>query len=186
MMYEVIGFYFIAIMTVMSTIGIVFLPRMIYALFSFFFLILLFSLLLCFLNAKYVALFGFLLLGVCLVGYIFLLLKKIGRLNLSLKLVSNPKMFFSGVLVVLFGLLVLSFFFSEIRCSMFQVFNITKETSFDQIGFLKNMFPLHLSLLLLLVAAAVVRVLLLADQSVIVVKNEEPENISQCDGGIDV
>ena len=176
-MATVICFYLMAIMLVTSALAVVFAPKMFFAVVSFFSVIFFSSLLYCFLNAKYLATFQFILCGIFLVGYILLLLKKIDKLDLSLKLVSKSKMIISSFFVFFFGFLITLFFIFEENHLLGRLFNFICQTSSDIVSFLQNIFPLSLVVIMLFVTAIVVRVLLLSSTGYFVsniqIKNQE-------------
>lgn len=157
---NIIYFYslFFAILT--SAFGVIFAPRMYISVLSLFLLICCSSLLYLGLNAKYLAIFQFILCGLFLSVYIFLLLKKIGRINLGLKLVQPVKIVFSSVFVLLFGVLTCLFFNQEFSNSLYSIFNFITEKSSDTVRFLQYAYPLSLVLILVLVSAAVLRIFL--------------------------
>ena len=163
---DFVYFYVFAVLMLVSAAGIIFAPRMYLSLLSLFFLVIFSSLLYFGLNAVYLSIFQFILCGVCLFVYIFLLLKKIGRLNLELKLVSRPKIIVSSFFIFIFGLCTCVFFKEEFTNSLFEIFNFVAQKSSDIVAFDLHMFPLHLIILLVLVCAVVIRVFLLSSQNV--------------------
>lgn len=162
---EIIYFYLLALLMIFCAAGVIFAPRMYLSALSLFFLIVFSSLLYFDLNASYIAVFQFILCGVCLSVYIFILLKKISRLNLKLKLVTPLKIICSAVFVFLFGLLTCLFFNEEFTNSFFDIFNFVTEKSSDIVNFAQHVFPLHLVAILVLVSAVVIRVFLLSVQN---------------------
>lgn len=157
---NIIYFYslFFAILT--SAIGVIFAPRMYISVLSLFILICSSCFLYLGLNAKYLAIFQFILCGLFLSVYIFLLLKKIGRINLHLKLVQPAKIVFSAICVLLFGVLTCLFFNQEFSNSLYSIFNFITEKSSDTVSFLQHAYPLSLVLILVFVSAAVLRIFL--------------------------
>lgn len=164
MMPEILYFYLLAFLILICAGGIIFLPRMYLSAFSLFGLIVFSSLLYLDLNAAYIAIFQFILCGVCLSVYIFILLKKIGRLNLKLKLVTPFKIVCSGLITLLFGVLTCFFFAEEFTNSFFDIFSFVTEKSSDVVNFAQHLFPLHLVMILVLVSAVVIRVFILPSQ----------------------
>ena len=108
------------------------------------------------LNARYIAIFQFILCGICLIIYLFLLLRKIERLQLELKLVSKMKMAFRSLFVVLFGCFVVFFVKEELSISLFDVFNFVYEKTSDEIDFGGDLLPLYLFSILVMVVSMVV------------------------------
>lgn len=168
---DFVYFYVFAFLMISSALGIIFAPRMYLSLLSLFFLVVFSSLLYLGLNAVYLSVFQFILCGLCLFVYVFLLLKKIGRLNLSLKLVKLAKIVMSSFFILLFGICACIFFIKEFSNSLFEIFNSVAEKSSDVVNFGMHVFPLHLILLLVLVSAVVIRVFLLASQN----NNAQPD-----------
>lgn len=162
---DVLAFYVLAFLILVSASMVIFAPRMYLAAVSLFFLVLFSSFLYFSLNASYIAIFQFLLCGLCLSLYIFLLLKKIGRLNLRLKLVSPFKLFFRSFFVLALGVLTYLFFAEEFSNSLFDVFSFVSEKSSDVIDFAAHIFPLHLVLILVVISAIVIRIFLLSYQN---------------------
>ena len=161
MLEEVFCFYILFFAIIVSAIGIILAPRMFLAMISFFLLICMTSLLYLTLNAGYIALFQFILCGVVLGVYIFLLLKKIGRLNLKLKLVPVLKIISGAFFTVAFGVLCCLFMNEEFENSLYSIFNYITEKSSDIVDFAGHVFPLHLVILLVLISAIVIRVYLI-------------------------
>ena len=157
---DIIHFYSLFIILLASAFGVIFSPRMFLSVLSFFFLICSSSLLYLELNAKYIAVFQFILCGLFLMIYLFLLLKKIGRFNLNLKLVQTPKMLFSALFVVMFGILTYLFFDEEFNSSLYSIFNFVEGKSADVINFSMHLFPLHLVIILVFVTSVVLRIFL--------------------------
>lgn len=160
-MATVICFYLMAVILIISALTVVFAPRMYISVASFFSLIFLSSVFYYFLNARYLAVFQFILCAIFLVGYILLLLKRIDKLNLPLKLVSKPKVIISSFFITLLGFSVLGFFVFEENNYFDTLFNIVCETSSDIVLFAPNLFPLCLVGIILSVISVVVRALLL-------------------------
>lgn len=163
-------FYFLCVIILGSAAGIILAPRMYIAVISLFGLICSSGLLYLSLNAKYMAIFQFILCGIFLCGYVFILLKKINRLNLKLKLVNPIKIIFSSLWVLLFGVLTCLFFNEEFNNSLYSIFNFIIEKSSDTVKFAEHIFPLHLVILLVFVAAIILRIFL---SSPVVSQNEE-------------
>lgn len=159
-MSEVIYFYILFFFVLASSILVILTPRMYLAVFSLLALTFGSSLLYLTLNANYIAVFQFILCGLILSVFLFLLLKKIGRLNLKLKLVTPFKAVAGILAAVLFGGLSCLFFKQEFNNSLYSVFNYITEKSLDVVDFGESVFPLHLVLILLLVSAVVIRVFL--------------------------
>lgn len=153
-------FYSLFILIVGSAACIILASRMYLALISLFCLICTTGLLYLALNAKYLAIFQFILCGIFLSVYIFLLLKKIRRLNLSLKLVNPAKIIISMFWVLLFGGVACLFYNEEYSNSLYTIFNFIIENSSDTVKFSQHIFPLHLVMLLVIVTAAVLRIFL--------------------------
>lgn len=154
---EFLCFYLVSGILLMSALGVVFAPRMYIAVFSLFVLVSASSFLYFDLNARYLAIFQFILCGICLIVYLLLLLRKIGRLQLELKLVSKIKIVFRSLFVVLFGCCVVFFVSEELSSSLFGVFNFVLEKTSDEIDFLGNLFPLYLFVILVMVVSMVAR-----------------------------
>lgn len=152
------SFYLIFFLVIGSSIGVIVAPRMYLALLSLFILVSSSSLLYFGLNAKYMAVFQFILCGLILSVSIFILLKKIGRLNLKLKLVPVGKLITGVFFVVLFGGLSCLYFNQEFNNSLYSIFNYISGKSDDVVNFAAHTFPLHLVVLLVLVSAIVIRV----------------------------
>ena len=74
---DFVYFYVFAFLMISSALGIIFAPRMYLSLLSLFFLVVFSSLLYLGLNAVYLSVFQFILCGLCLFVYVFLLLKKL-------------------------------------------------------------------------------------------------------------
>ena len=159
---EVLYFYVLSILMIISAASIIAAPKMYLSVGSLFLLICFSSLLYLNLNAGYIALFQFLLCGLCLFVYIFLLLKKIGRLNLRLKLVSKIKIIYSASAVLLLSCLCCLFFKEEFTNSLFDIFNFVTVKTSDVVDFAAHIFPLHLIFILVLISAVVIRVFLLS------------------------
>lgn len=159
---EVLYFYVLSILMIISAASIIAAPKMYLSVGSLFLLICFSSLLYLNLNAGYIALFQFLLCGLCLFVYIFLLLKKIGRLNLRLKLVSKIKIIYSASAVLLLSCLSCLFFKEEFTNSLFDIFNFVTVKTSDVVDFAAHIFPLHLIFILVLISAVVIRVFLLS------------------------
>ncbi len=157
---EVFYFYLLFFVMLGASIGVIAAPRMFLALGSFFLMIVVSSLLYLTLNAFYMAVFQFILCGVILSVYIFLLLKKIGRLNLKLKLVTVPKIIFGTLFTLSLGALTCLFVNEEFSNSLYSIFNYITEKSSDVVDFASHIFPLHLVIVLFLVVAVVIRVFL--------------------------
>ena len=174
-MSDILYFYMLAFLMLISASGIIFAPRMYLSVLSLLSFILFSSLLYLALNAGYIALFQFILSGLCIFIYIFLLLKKIGRLNLALKLVKPLKIAFAATAVSLFGIFSCLFFKEEFTNSLFDIFNSVIEKSSDIIHFSDHIFPLHLMILLLFVSAVVIRVFLLSSNN-----TEQNEDETKC------
>ncbi len=162
---DVLAFYVLAVLILVSASMVILAPRMYLSVVSLFFLVIFSSFLYFGLNASYIAIFQFLLCGLCLFLYIFLLLKKIGRLNLRLKLVSPFKLVFRTFFVFIFGVLTYLFFVEEFSNSLFDVFSFVSEKSSDVIDFATHIFPLHLVLILVVISAIVIRIFLLSYQN---------------------
>lgn len=146
-------------------LGVILAPRMYLSVISLFLLICFSSLLYFSMSAIYIGIFQFILCGICLSVYIFLLLKKIGRLNLKLKLVTIGKIVSSIVLTVLFGVLSCLFFKAEFSNALFDVFNFVAAKSSDVVDFASHSFPVHLVIVLFLVSVVVIRVFLISQQN---------------------
>lgn len=173
MFLELLHFYVPALFLLFSALGIIFSPRMYLSLVSFFLFVVMSSLIFFDLNAKFIAVFQFILCGVCLVSYLFLLLKKMGRLNLELKLVSNSKIIWRVTVLSVFVLLGVFLLYEEFVNSLFSIFNTVAIKSFDVIDFSQNIFPLHLIVLLFILCAVVIRVFLISVQTPNVLQTEE-------------
>ena len=153
-------FYSLFLLILGSALCIILASRMYLALIFLFLLVCTTGLLYLTINAKYLAIFQFILCGIFLSGYVFLLLKKIKRLRLSLKLVKPAKIIISVILVLVFGMLTCIFFNEEFGNSLYTIFNFVTENSSDTVKFLQHIFPLHLVILLVIVTAAVLRIFL--------------------------
>lgn len=153
---EFLSFYLVSVVMLIGALGVVFAPRMYIALLSLFVLILASSFMYFDLNARYIAIFQFILCGICLIIYLFLLLRKIERLHLELKLVSKMKMAFRSLFVVLFGCFVVFFVKEELSISLFDVFNFVYEKTSDEIDFGGDLLPLYLFSILVMVVSMVV------------------------------
>lgn len=165
MISEILYFYLLFFLLPLSALGVILAPRMYLSVLSLFLLICCSSLLYFGMNAKYIAVFQFILCGLFLSVYIFLLLKKIGRLNLKLKLVTPFKIIPSVIFTVLFGVLTCLFFNEEFSNALFDIFSFVTIKSSDVVDFASHLFPLHLVVLLVLVSAAVIRVFLISRQN---------------------
>ena len=160
MLPEVFYFYLLFFAVLGASIGVIAAPRMFIALISFFVMICVTSLLYLTLNAAYMAIFQFILCAVVLCVYIFLLLKKISRLNLKLKLVPFAKLCAGVVFTLLFGVFCCLFVNQEFSSSLYSIFNFITEKSSDSVNFCGLIFPFHLVILLVLISAVVIRVFL--------------------------
>ncbi len=163
-------FYSLCVIILGSAAGIILVPRMYMAVISLFCLICSSGFLYLSLNAKYMALFQFILCGIFLCSYIFILLKKINRLNLKLKLVNPIKIIASSCWILLFGILTCLFFNEEFNNSLYSIFNFIIEKSSDTINFMEHIFPLHLVILLVIVTSIILRIFLTTQT---VPRNEE-------------
>lgn len=166
---NIIFFFFISVLILFFAGCVIFASRMFMSLICLFLLVCSTGFLYLTLNAKYIAVFQFILCGIFLSVYIFMLLRKIGRLSLKLKLV-NPAKIITGVFWVLsFGLITVLFFREEFNNSLYSIFNFLVEKSFDSVKFAINIFPLHLIIILVIVTAIVLRIFLVQN------KNEEEQ-----------
>lgn len=168
---DVVYFYTLFFMILGSAFGVIFAPKMYLALLSLFGLICFSGFLYLGLNARYMAVFQFILCGIFLTLYILILLKKIERLNLKLKLVSPFKIIISSGLVFSFGVMYCLFFNEEFENSLYSIFNFVIEKSTDKINFAMHIFPLHIVILLVIVTAVILRIFL--EQQTVVQHNEE-------------
>lgn len=157
---NIIAFYALTFVLLGSAVGMIFFPKMYMSLLSFFCFVLSSCFLYWELNAKYLSVFQFILCGVILCGYLFLLLKKIGRLNAELHLKNLLTIVVCFTLVSLFGVCILVFFYEEYNSALYSIFNFVQEKVFDSISFGANLFPLGLIVLLVFIVAIVLRVLL--------------------------
>ncbi len=157
---NVLYFYALFFAILISASGIIFTPRMYMALISLLCLICFSSLLYLTLNAQYIAIFQLILCGLFLCAYIFILLKKIGRTNLKLKLVSPFKISVSVIVAGVFSALCWLFFKEEFNNSLYDIFNFVIVKSTDVVKFSQHLFPLHIVLLLVFVTAAVLKIFL--------------------------
>lgn len=157
---NIIYFYSMSFLILGSAAGVIFSPKMYLSVLSLFVLICSSSALYFGFGANYAAFFQLILCGFLLSGYLFLLLKKIGRMNLELKLNSIPKIIISSITVLALGVLTLCFFVEEFENSLYTVFNFVTEKSFDSINFAANIFPLHLVIIFVFVSAIVLRIFL--------------------------
>lgn len=157
---NVIYFYSLFFAILASSLGIILAPKMYMAAISLFCLICFSGVLYLGFNAKYIAIFQFILCGVFLCAYIILLLKKISRLNLNLKLAPPFKIIASSLFIFLFGLLTCLFFKEEYSNSLYSIFNFISEKSSDTVNFALHGFHLQLVILLVLVTAVVLRIFL--------------------------
>lgn len=153
-------FYSLFFLMTLSAIGVILAPKMYMSVISLFGLVTLSSLLYLGLNSQYVAIFQFILCGLFLSVYIFLLLKKICRLNLGLKLASTPKIIISTVFTITFGIIEILFFKVEFNNSLYSIFNFITEKSTDVINFQTHGFQLQLLIILLFVTAIILRIFL--------------------------
>lgn len=160
MEFSVIYFYFLFVALCTCALGVIFSPRMYLSVLSLFLLVCFSSVLYIGFNAGYLALFQFILCGLFLSVYIFLLLKKIGRLNLNLKLASPVKIITGAVSIAVLGVLSVLFFNQEFDNSLYSFFNVVVEKSSDLVNFKYYVFPLSLLAILIFVAAFVMRVFL--------------------------
>ena len=156
----IINFYSLSVAILACAFGVIFAPRMYIAAVSLFLLICFSGMLYLGLNAQYLAIFQFILCGLCLSVYIFFLLKIIGRWNLKLKLVSSAKVVFSSVFVLLLLILTSIYFYQEFINSLYSVFSVITEKSSDIVKFMRYSYPLSLVILLVFVSASVLRVFL--------------------------
>lgn len=160
--FEPLCFYVTAMMLLGSAIGVVFAPRMFLALISLFFAFL-FSGAMCFMvNAKFIALFVFILGGVVLCPIIFLLMKKINRWNLPLKLSGVFRIIVTSVVLCGFGVVACLFVGEEFNNSLINIFNFVNEKSADSMTFSGQIFHLHIVLILIIAAVIVIRGILTA------------------------
>ena len=157
---NIIYFYSVFFLILGSAAGIIFSPKMYLALLSLFVFICSSSALYLGFGANYAAFFQLILCGIVLSGYLFLLLKKIGTMDLKLKLNSVGKIIASAITVAVLGVLVVLFFVEEFENSLYEVFNFVQEKSFDAINFVANIFPLHLVIIFVFVSAIVLRIFL--------------------------
>lgn len=157
---NVIYFYFLFAALCSSALGVIFSPRMYMSALSLFLLVCFSSLLYLGFSAVYLAIFQFILCGLFLSVYVFLLLKKIGRLNLTLKLASKAKIVTGICFIVLLCALCVLFFNQEFDNSLYSVFNFVIAKSSDIVDFEHYLFPLSLIGVLIFVAAFVMRVFL--------------------------
>lgn len=160
-----VSFYMLAAAMILAALGIILVPRMFLALISFVVLIFASSFVLFQLNSSYVAVFQLILCGIFVSGSIFILLKKIGRLNLKNRLVPIYKILSGAITAGIFGMLVLAFFKEDFSNSLYEIFNFTNEKSTSVLDFSLYAFPLHLVLLLIFVCVLVIRVFLLSAQN---------------------
>ncbi len=156
----IINFYSLSVAILACAFGVIFAPRMYIAAVSLFLLICFSGMLYLGLNAQYLAIFQFILCGLCLSVYIFFLLKKIGRWNLKLKLVQPGKIVFGSLFVFLLLILTCTFFYQEFNNSLYSVFSFITEKSSDVVKFVRHAYPLSLVILLVFVSASVLRVFL--------------------------
>ena len=157
---NIIYFYSVFFLILGSAAGIIFSPKMYLALLSLFVFICSSSALYLGFGANYAAFLQLILCGIVLSGYLFLLLKKIGTMDLKLKLNSAGKIITSAITVAVLGVLVVLFFVEEFENSLYEVFNFVQEKSFDAINFVANIFPLHLVIIFVFVSAIVLRIFL--------------------------
>ena len=181
---EIIYFYLLFFSIIGAALGIILAPRMYFACLSMFLLVCLSSLLYLSLDAIYIAVFQFILCGIFLSVYMFLLLKKIGRLNLNLKLVAVPKVIVSCLFTLILGAVTYLYFKEEFTNSLFEIFNFVTIKSSDVVDFKLHIFPLILVILLVFISLTVIRVFLLRQQAVETLSevvsskdSEEDENV---------
>lgn len=175
---EFLSFYLVSGVMLVSAFSVVFAPRMYISVLSLFLLISSSSFLYFGLNARYLALFQFILCGICLIVYLFLLLRKIERLQLELKLVSNFKIVIRSFFIFLFGAFIVFFVNEELSSSLFDVFNFVYEKASDEIDFTGNLLPLYLFVILVMVISMVVRSYLRPsknDETSVIAEREEYE-----------
>lgn len=157
---NVIYFYLLFTALCAGAFGVIFAPRMYMSALSLLLVVCFSSLLYLGFNAVYLAVFQFILCGLFLFVYVFLFLKKIGRINLSLKLASKTKIIASICFLVLLSVLCTLFFSQEFDNSLYSVFNFVVAKSSDIVDFKNYIFPLSLIGVLIFVAAFVMRVFL--------------------------
>ena len=126
-----------------------------------------------YLNSVYLSVFQFILCGLFLSVYIFLLIKKIGRANLSLSLAPASKIIISSAFVLLLGLLFVLYFTQEFDSSLYSFFNSVVEKSFGSVNFKHYLYPLSLIGVFVFVSAAVLRVFI--DNSLAAEQQKENE-----------
>lgn len=158
MLSEALYFYLLFIVILIGSAFVIFAPRMYLAVLSLFVTICASSLLYLTLNANFLAVFQFILCGLILSVFIFVLLKKISRLNLKLKLVPWFKIVMGCLFTMLFGVLACLFVKEEFNNSFYAIFNFISEKSEDVVNLSNDLFPLHLVIILLLVSALIVKV----------------------------
>ena len=175
MVLNIIYFYILFFAICSSALGVILAPRMYMAVLSLFLLVCFTSLMYFSLNAIYLSVFQFILCGLILSAYIFLLLKKIGRINLGLKLAPASKIIMSSVFIILLATLSIMYFYQEFDNSLYAFFNASIENSFDSVNFKNNLYPLALIGIFVFVSASVLRVFLDSTLNKQPQKNEDKE-----------
>lgn len=176
MVTNLIYFYFLFFATICCALGIIFAPMMYLSAVSLFLFVCFSSLIYLYLNSVYLSVFQFILCGLFLSVYLFLLIKKIGRINLRLGLAPASKIIVSSIFVLLFGALFVLYFLQEFDSSLYSFFNAVVEKSFDAVNFKHYLYPLSLVGIFVLVSAAVLRVFL--DNSL--THEQQKENEENC------
>ena len=166
MVTNLIYFYFLFFATICCALGVIFAPVMYLSALALFLFICFSGVIYLYLNSVYLFVFQFILCGVFLSSYIFLLIKKIGKINQQLRLAPVSKIIVSSVFLALFGLLFVLYFTQEIDNSLYSFFNTVAEKSFVSVNFKHYLYPLSLVGVFVLVSASVLRVFLDTSQNV--------------------
>ncbi len=173
MVTNLIYFYFLFFAVIICALGVIFAPMMYISAIALFLFICFSALIYLYLNSVYLSVFQFILCGLFLSVYIFLLIKKIGRANLSLSLAPTSKIIISSTFVLLLGLLFVLYFTQEFDSSLYSFFNSVVEKSFGSVNFKHYLYPLSLIGVFVFVSAAVLRVFI--DNSLAAEQQKENE-----------
>lgn len=170
------SFYINSLILLIFALGVIFSPRLYWALICMFGCFVFSSLLLFNLSAIFVVMLD-ILFSLCLFLCIFIFAKKIDKLNLLNKIVFPFKLFVRFFFLILFGVLIFSFFYEEQSRSIFNVFNIVLDKTIDVVNFTQYLFPLHLIVLLVFVCIVVSSVFFkLAQSNISDLDNKDTED----------
>lgn len=154
---ETIYFYFFALMLIVSSVGVIFSPRMFLSVFSLFGAFFFSSLLYELLNARFLAIFQFIFCGLLLCVTLFAVMQKISRWNLKLKVSSWLRNIVTCAALLLFVVLTAMFVQEEFSSSLFGIFSLTSERAADVLHFSDFIFPLYLICILFIAVASVIK-----------------------------